>query len=384
VSRTILHADMDAFYAAIEQRDDPRLRGQPVIVAGLGRRGVVSTASYEARRFGVRSAMPTARARELCPDGVYLTPRMDAYVAVSAEVQAVFERYTPEVEPLSLDEAFLDVSGSRALFGDGAAIARRIKDDVRAATGLTVSVGVAPSKYVAKVASDLDKPDGLVVVAAGTERAFLAPLPVARLWGAGPVTVGKLEQHGLRTIGDVQRTPEAELARWVGAAAAAHFAALAQGVDPRAVEPDRETRSVSHETTFDVDVRDDDALATTLLALSEGVGRRLRRARLVGHVVRLKLRFPPFRTLTRQERLPAATDDDLVIHRKAKELLARARRPGEPVRLVGVGVSELVDAAATVPRGLFADAGERKGARLGAAMDAIRDRFGDDAIRHGR
>jgi len=384
MARQILHADMDAFYAAIEQRDDRGLRGKPVIVGGQGRRGVVATASYEARKFGVHSAMPGSRARSLCPHGIFVAPRMEVYAAVSEQVLLIFQRYTPLVEPLSLDEAFLDVTDSGALFGDGAAIAKRIRADVRAETGLTVSVGVATSKYVAKVASDLRKPDGLVVVPEGEEREFLAPLPVGRLWGAGPVTQKRLRELGIETIGDVQRMSREQLAGCVGEAAAEHYHTLAQGLDPREVEPERDARSLSHETTFHDDVRDDGELHRVLLELSESVGRRLRRNGLRGEVVRLKLRYPPFETHTRQRKLEGPTDDDLVIYRTAKALLTEARPSGRAVRLIGVGVADLGDGPKARQLGLFDEPqrGEKSRSVL-RAIDAIRDKFGDDAIGHG-
>lgn len=372
---------MDAFYASIEQRDDPALRGKPVIVGGEGKRGVVATASYEARKFGVRSAMPGSRARALCPHGIFVAPRMGVYAAVSEQVFRIFERYTPLVEPLSLDEGFMDVTGSRAFFGDGSSIAARIKADVRAETGLTISVGVATSKYVAKVASDLRKPDGLVVVPAGEEGAFLAPLPVGRLWGAGPVTQKRLMDLGIATIGDVQRLPEERLAAWVGEAAAAHYHALAHGIDAREVETERDAKSLSHETTFEDDVTDEETLRRVLLELSEAVGRRLRRHGMRGAVVRLKLRYPPFETHTRQRKLGAPTDDDLVIFRTARALLAEARPRGRPVRLIGAGVADLTSGPEPRQASLFDEPrATEKSRKLLRAMDAIRDRFGDDAI----
>ncbi|MBK8978477.1 MAG: DNA polymerase IV [Planctomycetes bacterium] len=401
IARTILHADLDAFYAAVEQRDDQALRGRPVVVGGLGPRGVVATASYEARRSGVHSAMPIGRARRLCPDAVFLRPRMAHYAAIARTVRAVFERFTPLVEPLSLDEAFLDVTGSRALFGDGRAIAQRLRAEVSAAVGLTASVGVATSKFVAKVASDLRKPDALVVVEPGTEEAFLAPLPVARLWGAGPVAQERLRALGIGTIGELRRTPVEVLALRLGAHPAAHFAALARGDDPRPVVPERDAKSISQEHTFDADLRDDDAVRRCLRGLSEGVGRRLRDAGLTARVVRVKVRFPPFVTRSRQVHLPRPTDDDAELAECAIALVAKARASGRPVRLLGVGVAELVareatPATAAVPqqRELFGDAGEvaaaaaradleARRARLTRALDAIRDRFGHDAIRRG-
>ena len=377
--RTILHADMDAFYAAIEQRDHPELRGKPVIVGGAGPRQVVSTASYEARKFGVRSAMPGVRAKQLCPHGVFVAPRMDAYEAVSAQVRAVFDRYTDLVEPLSLDEAFLDVTGSRALFGDGPTIAARIKEEVRAATQLTVSVGVATSKYVAKVASDLDKPDGLVVVAPGDERAFLAPLPVARLWGVGPATQQQLERAGLRLIGDVQSRSERDLVAAFGANLGEHLHTLANGLDARPVESERDAKSLGHELTFAEDLTTEDEVHGVLLQLADMVGRRLRRQGVRGGVVRLKLRYGDFTTFTRQRAVPA-TDDDLVLAGVARELLAACWDRARGVRLLGVTAAALAPAGVPAQRTLF-DGNPRKRGSLLQAMDAIRDRHGDEAVR---
>ena len=372
---------MDAFYAAIEQRDHPEWRGQPVIVGGSGPRQVVSTCSYEARRYGVHSAMPGVRAKQLCPRGIFVVPRMDVYEAVSAQVREVFERFTDQVEPLSLDEAFLDVSGSRALFGDGPTIASRLKAEVRAATELTVSVGVATSKYVAKVASDLRKPDGLVVVPPGDERAFLAPLPVAKLWGVGPVTQQQLERAGLRTIGDVQSRSEAQLHAAFGANLGEHLFVLAHGLDPRAVEPERQVKSIGHELTFASDLHDADEVHSILLQLAEMVGRRLRRSGVRGTVVRLKLRYGDFTTMVRQQKVPA-TADDLELYRTARTLLAATWDRGRGVRLLGVTAAQLATGAAPAQGSLFAPAPKKRD-RLLKAMDAIRDRHGEDSVRHG-
>jgi DNA polymerase-4 len=379
--RTILHADMDAFYAAIEQRDHPEWRDKPVIVGGSGPRQVVSTASYEARRFGVRSAMPGVRAQQLCPQGIFVTPRMDVYAAVSDQVQAVFERFTDAVEPLSLDEAFLDVTGSRALFGDGPAIAARIKAEVKALTQLTVSVGVATSKYVAKVASDLRKPDGLVVVPPGTEMAFLAPLPVAKLWGVGPVTQQQLERAGLRTIGDVQRHDEAQLRTAFGDSLGPHLHVLANGLDPREVEAERQAKSIGHELTFVDDLHDPDEVHGILLQLAEMVGRRLRKAGVRGGVVRLKLRYGDFTTLVRQQKVQA-TNDDQVLYQTARGLLTAAWERARGVRLLGLTAAQLVAGDAPAQGSLFAPAPKKRDQLL-KAMDAIRDRHGDDKLRHG-
>jgi DNA polymerase-4 len=379
--RTILHADMDAFYAAIEQRDRPELRGKPVIVGGSGKRQVVSTASYEARKFGVHSAMPGVRAKQLCPHGIFVVPRMEVYAAVAAQVREVFGRFTDLVEPLSLDEAFLDVTGSRALFGDGPTIGARIKSEVKAETQLCVSVGVATSKYVAKVASDLKKPDALVVVPPGTERAFLAPLPVSRLWGVGAVTQQQLERAGLRTIGDVQARTEAQLVSAFGKSFGEHLFVLSNGLDLREVETERAAKSIGHEMTFVEDLTSTDEVHETLLQLAEMVGRRLRREGVRGTVVRLKLRHPDFTTLVRQRKV-APTADDLELYRVARELLHGCwnGRPG--VRLLGVTAASLVGHEGLVQRGLFASPPKKREQVL-RAMDAIRDRHGENAVRHG-
>jgi len=384
-SRTILHADMDAFYASIEQRDNPDLRGKPVIVGGTGRRGVVAAASYESRRFGVHSAMPTARAKRLCPQGIFVPPRMEVYAEVSEQIHAVFLEFTPLVEPLSLDEAFLDVTGCEALFGDGPTIAAKIKDTVRARTRLTISVGVASSKYVAKVASDLQKPDGLVVVSPGTEREFLRDMSVTRLWGVGPKTKERFHTLGVDKIGDLQRLSLEAAVRLLGENQGNHYWHLAQGLDHRGVEPRREARSISHEVTFDVDVGARDHCHKVLLQLSGLVGRRLRNNHLRGRVVRLKLRDPDFTTCTRQRKLDAATDDDQLIYRTVRALFDRARERMAPVRLLGVAMADLVATDAggtTIPGGLFT-VRETDQDRLLKAMDKIRDRFGEDAIHHG-
>jgi DNA polymerase-4 len=372
---------MDAFYAAIEQRDHPEWRGKPVIVGGKEPRQVVSTASYEARKFGVHSAMPGVQAARLCPHGIFVVPRMGVYAAVSAQVRAVFDRFTDQVEPLSLDEAFLDVTGSRALFGDGPSIAARLKREVLAATQLTVSVGVATSKYVAKVASDLRKPDGLVAVAPGDERAFLAPLPLSRLWGVGPVTQQQLERAGLRTIGDVQARSEHALVAAFGDNLGQHLFVLANGLDPRAVEPERAAKSIGHELTFADDLHGEDEVTGILLQLAEMVGRRLRRHGQRATVVRLKLRYGDFTTLVRQRKV-APTADDLELYGVARELLFANWDRGRGVRLLGVSGALLVGGAGPAQQSLFA-AVPRKRDRLLRAMDAVRDRHGEDSLRHG-
>ena len=372
----IIHVDLDAFFAAVEQRDRPELRGKPVIVGGAPRsRGVVSTCSYEARKFGVHSAMPTRTALSLCPDGIFLPVDGAKYQRVSREVMAVLRRFTPAVEQVSIDEAFLDVSGSEALFGSAPAIARRIKAEVVAATQLTVSVGVATTKLVAKVGSDLRKPDGLVVVQPGEEAAFLAPLEIRRLWGIGPKTADRLHGLGIRTIGELAALPVGALTRALGEhGATLHDRAL--GIDPDPVVGGGETaKSVSHETTFAVDVTDAAEIERTLLALTEGVSARLRSAGIRAGTVAVKIRDSQFRTITRQKSLPEPSDLTDTIWRAALEL-ARPEIRGKKIRLLGVSATQLGQPEQI---GMFevVDARQR---RVVDATDAVRRRFGDRAV----
>ena len=384
--RTILHLDLDAFYASVEQLDDPALRGRPVIVGGPSRRGVVCAASYEARRFGVRSAMPTARARKLCPDGVFLPPRFERYGELSERVFGIYRRYTPLVEPLSLDEAFLDVTASRALHGGGADIARAIKQAVRGECGLAVSAGIAEVKLAAKIATDLGKPDGLVEVPPGGVAAFLAPLPASRLWGVGRVTEEALRGIGIATIGDLARTPDVALASAVGANHAKDLRALARGEDPREVVPDEAARSIGAEDTFGDDLSGAAALERELLSQAARVGRRLRAAGAAGRVVTLKVKYADFTLVTRRTTLERPTDDDRAIFAAARGLLGRVDL-GNPVRLTGISVSglageggreqlDLFSAAAPAPE--VADDTRRRA--LNAAIDRLADRFGDGAV----
>jgi len=390
-ARAILHLDLDAFYASVEQLDDPSLRGRPVVVGGTSRRGVVCAASYEARRSGVRSAMPTAEARRRCPDAVFLPPRFDRYGELSREVFGVYREYTPLVEPLSLDEAFLDVTASRALHGDGAAIAARIRAEVRRRTGLTVSAGVADCKLAAKIASDLGKPDGLVEVPAGGTPAFLAPLPVSRLWGVGEVTGAALRGLGVRTLGELAAFPALELAERFGTHGP-RLQALARGDDPRPVVPGEAPKSVGAEDTFERDLRGAEALHPHLLDQCVRVARRLREAGRRGRVVTLKLRYADFEGVTRRSTLPAPTDDAEAIFRSIRADLARADL-GRPVRLTGVSVGGLEAPGREGAQGdLFAGAAGPAGGpgggasparreRLNAALDALADRFGEGAVR---
>jgi DNA polymerase-4 len=374
----ILHADLDAFYASVEVRKDPALRGRPLLVGGTGPRGVVTSASYEARAFGCRNAMPMARARRLCPRAVAIPPDFAAYRRCSAEVMRIFQSLTPLVEPLALDEAFLDVRGARALFGDAVAAARLLRARVREEQGLSLTVGVAGSKFLAKLASTRGKPDGLLVVPPGRALQFLHPLPVAALWGAGQATIEVLHRYGLRTVGDVAATPRATLERALGPAAGAHLHDLAWARDEREVVPFEAAKSVSSEETFAADIDDPDRLAREVLRCCVRVGRRLREAGLTGRTVTLKLRFADFRTITRGRTLAVATDTDTELHEVAAELLARLQLGRVAVRLVGVTVSNLQRAGAPVQLRLGP---ERPGWEAAVrAADAVRARFGEAAI----
>jgi DNA polymerase-4 len=373
---------MDAFYASVEQRDRPELRGRPVIVGGVGNRGVVSAASYEARRYGVRSAMPTATARRLCPQGIFLPVRMPHYATVARQIREILLAVTPLVEPLSLDEAFLDVRGHERLLGPAPEIARQIKDRIRSGTGLTASVGVAPNKFLAKLASDHGKPDGLVVVPPDGVAEFLAPLPVGRLWGVGAKGEKRLHALGVRTIGQLAALPERVLADHFGKTGR-HLWELAHGRDERAVTPDREAKSISTETTFPEDVGDRAALRTWLLDLVDELAGRLRKEGVRARTVELKLRSSDFRTWTRSLSLPAATDVTDALWRAALQLFERSVTAEVlPLRLLGVGASNLARDG-LVQGQLFEDAERRRGEALDQTIDAIRARLGSGAIRRG-
>ncbi len=373
--RTIVHADLDAFYASVEVLDDPALRGRPVIVGGdPGARGVVSAASYEARRFGVHSAMPLRTAARLCPTGAFLAGRPERYRELSDQVMLIFASYTPLVEPISLDEAFLDVTDSAAVFGDGESIARRLKERVVSELGLIVSVGVATNKLCAKVASDLRKPDALVVVPPGDEAAFLAPLPVSRLWGVGPRSREALREIGVTTIGQLAAVEEATLRRRFGQHGA-DLSARARGIDSSRVVPTQAPKSVGHEHTFEHDILDRRRLDATLLDLADSVASRLRRHRLSAGAVQLKLRYEGFETLTRQAPLGRQVRESEPIYAAGIELLDRTLVAGRGVRLVGLTAIGL---AATQQLTLFDE--PEKTDRLAASIDAVRERFGERAI----
>jgi DNA polymerase-4 len=374
---TIVHVDMDAFYASVEQRDRPELRGRPVIVgASPGGRGVVSAASYEARRFGVKSAMPISRAVRLCPQGVYLSVDMDKYQRVSAEIMAILGEFSPLVEPLSVDEAFLDLAGTTSLFGPPQHAVVAIKTRIRAETGLTASAGLAANKFVAKVASDLQKPDGLVIVPPGTEATFLAPLSVERVWGVGRVLAEALAAMGIATIGQLQAIPVSALERRFGHEGGRHLHDLSFGRDDRAVEPSAAAKSIGAETTFGTDCRDPERLRRTLRRHAERVARQLREDRLAAARVTLKLRYADFRTLTRSQ-TGDRTQDGLELYRRALGLLER-EAVTEPVRLIGLSASTLGPAGQGQLPLLDPIAVRRE--RLGPVVDRLTARFGEGAV----
>ena len=375
--RSIVHVDMDAFYASVEQRDRPELRGRPVIVGADPKgRGVVSAASYEARVFGVRSAMPIGKAARLCPDGVFLPVDMDKYAGASRQIMGILGDFSPLVEPVSVDEAFVDLTGTASLFGPAPEAVREIKRRIRAETGLTASAGLAANKFIAKVASDLKKPDGLVIVEAGREAEFLAPLPIERLWGVGKATAKDLAALGIATIGQLQRLSRATLVARLGDHGAG-LHDLAFGRDDRPVEPWTPPKSMGAETTFERDTTDRARLDTTLRGQAERVARELRAERLAAARVTLKLRFADFRTLTRSH-TSDPTQDGLELYRRVAILLARETLV-QPVRLIGVSASALT-AEQTGQLGLLGDDAVRR-EHLSRAVDRITDRFGLDAIR---
>lgn len=344
---SLLHLDMDAFYASVEQLHKPSLRGRPVVVGWLGPRGVVATASYEARRFGVRSAMSIGEARRRCPRGVFLSPRFEAYGAISSVVMSVLRELSPAVEPISLDEAFVDLAAG---FSGGldtesvTALGARLKADIRARTGLTASIGAGTSKLVAKIASDSRKPDGLVVIAPGQERALLDPLPVRALWGVGPATAQRLHSAGVRTVRELAELPPERLVPLLGAGRGTGLRDLARGIDPRPVVTDRELKSISVEDTFAVDLSDRVRLVAELDALARRLAERLHARERAGRTITLKVRRRDFTTITRSDTLPGPTDDEAVIRDTARRLLASVQ-VADGVRLLGIGVSSLADLA---------------------------------------
>ena len=377
--RWIMHVDMDAFFAAVEQRDNSALKGKPVIVGGCGARGVVATASYEARKFGVRSAMSTSEARRRCPHAVFLPCDHKRYTEVSCQIKNLMAEFSPVIEPLSLDEAFLDVSGMEQLYRDPVEIAIRIKERIRQEVGLTASAGVAPNKFVAKVASDIRKPDGLLIVRPGEVKGFLAPLPVSRLWGVGEVTEKILIRQGIKTIGQLAAIELRQLETWLGNAAA-ELKLLAAGIDDRSVIPDHALKSVGNEETFAIDIFDPDEVRTNLLGLAVHVAWRLRLLGLTGRTITLKIRSASFKTVTRSRTMSEPTCLEDVLFTTALELAQKVTVP-EGIRLLGLTVSGLT--TGITQGSLFAENDEKQLA-VAKAVDKLREKFGVDIVSRGR
>jgi DNA polymerase IV len=376
----ILHVDMDAFYASVEVRNDPSLAGRPVLVGGAGGRGVVASASYEARRFGIHSAMPMARARRLCPEAVVVSPSFDDYRTVSGALLDLFRSVTPLVEPLSLDEAFLDVGGAVRLFGPPVAIAATIRARIADELGLPASVGIGPNKFIAKLCSGKAKPDGVLHIAADGVEGFLAPLGVRDLWGVGEQTAAKLDRFGIRRVGELRAMPEETLGRILGPRVAVGLLELARGEDRRTVVPYEPAKGMSAEETFDRDVDDPAVLRRELLRLAEKVARRLRGGGVAARTATLKLRYASFETITRSRTLRVPTDEATTLHREVTDALDALRLERVRVRLIGLGTSNLVPAGSARQLDLLDDDRWR---RLERAADAARDRFGDAAVTRG-
>jgi DNA polymerase-4 len=378
--KAIIHLDMDAFYAAVEVLDNPTLRGKPVIVGGGKERGVVSSASYAARKFGVHSAQPIATAMRLCRHGIFLPVRMRRYKEVSQRIFEIFHRFSPLVEPLSLDEAFVDITGSIRLFGPPEEIASKIKQQVVTETGLKVSAGVAPSKFVAKIASDIQKPDGLTIVPQRKIKDFLNPLPIDKLWGVGKATRETLSHLGVKTIGDLGRLPSELLVRRLGKQGI-HLHLLAQGIDDREVETERGVKSIGHEETYAADIRDMAVVRKELLSLATKVARRLRRHGFAGKTITLKVKYHDFKQITRSVTLAETTDDGREIFQSCCELLGKTEVGKRPVRLFGVSLSQLSLPDKEKQLALFdeIERGQKK-KRLNEALDTISEKFGDEAI----
>ena len=405
-----MHVDMDAFFASVEQLDHPEYKGHPVIVGGLSSRGVVATASYEARKFGVHSAMPISRAKKLCPHGIYVYPNMARYKEISQIIHKVMEEFTPIIEPLSLDEAFLDVTGITHKFTGPKALGRAIKDRVFEETGLIISAGLAPNKFLAKLASDLDKPDGLVVIPYGKECESLANLPIKRIWGVGPSTERRLKDGGFSFIKDIQALPdETALVPYVGNQARRVWE-LARGIDERPVETDRQIQSVGNEETYEYDVEDPAVIDLELHYFANRVAKRLRKYGLMGHTVSIKVRYKDFKTVSRQKRLDSSTDQEHVIYdtsvllwnklmrdalstkQEEQDVMGATPRPKfdnsilevpvKPIRLLGVTVSGL-STEGIVQDDLFSIEADEKDEKLSTVLDSLASKFGEGAIMSG-
>jgi DNA polymerase-4 len=382
-SKHIIHLDMDAFYPSVEMLDNPALKGKPVIVGGSKERGVVSSASYEARKFGIHSAQPIAKAKRLCPDGIFLPVRMSRYQEISKQVFDIFYRFTPLVEALSIDEAFLDVTGSIRLFGQPENIAKKIKQIIVTETGLTISAGVAPSKFVAKIASDIDKPDGLTVVYPDDVRDFLDPLPVKKMWGVGNVTQLLLSHLNIHTFRDLRQTPVKVLEKKFGKhGVKIHL--LAMGIDERDVIPEHDVKSMGHEQTFLHDITSLGAAKKEILALGNKLARRMRHKGITGNTVTLKVKYHDFVQITRSATLPKPTDDGLEIYSTACRLLEKTQVTIKPIRLLGISLSHLNFMGIGTQLSLF-DQGRssQKRQRLNTALDSLYEKFGDQSVLPG-
>ena len=382
--RQIIHVDMDAFYASVEQFDNPDLAGKAVIVGGdPKKRSVVSAASYEARKFGVHSAMPMSQAIRLCPNAIVLPVRMERYAELSQQIHAIFQKFTPEIEPISLDEAFLDVTASLQLFGIAEKIGREIKHQIAEQLGLVASVGIAINKFLAKLASDLDKPDGFVIITEQNKQQILDPLPVSKIWGVGKVTEKALKSKGIKTIGQLREAPPQDLQAILGDQTP-HMLRLAQGIDNREVESNREAKSISSEQTFATDITDKDILLSVLLNQVEDIAERLRTNNFEAKTITLKLRYEDFRTITRSTTFDCPTNTTKTLWRQAKEVFVKwHKKSAGPLRLLGFGASGL-QKAGTGQQSLFTEPRQQKQERLDKAFDEIRGKFGHDALRRGK
>ena len=383
--RTILHIDMDAFYASIEQRDNPELKGKPVIIGGKTGRGVVSTASYEARKYGVRSAMPVTEAVRRCPDGIYIPPNIPKYRAVSEQIMEIFHRYTPDVEAISLDEAFVDVTGSQKLFGTAEEIGRAIKQSIYDELQLTASVGLAYNKFLAKLASDLDKPNGFFIVTPDDLQEKIWPLSIRRMMGVGHKTADVLERMGVRTIGQLAVMDRGLLEHILGKAGG-QMHELANGVDHRPVESIREAKSFGRETTFPTDINDKYMLETVLFTLADDVCHSLRTHHVKGRTVSIKIRYPDFKSITRAITLEQYTSSFEPIYSVVKQLMDDHYKDGTPVRLIGVSVSNLKQESAIIEQqDLFADSkAQEKVSALNRVLDNLNDKYGGDMVHRAR
>lgn len=378
MKRWIMHVDMDAFYASVEQRDYPEYKNKPVIVGGLSSRGVVATASYEARAFGVRSAMASTKAHELCPNGIFVRPRMAVYKAVSAQIHRIFERYTPYIEPLSLDEAFLEVSGMDKLYATPKAMGLSIKADIFKETGLHASVGIAPNKFLAKIGSDLDKPNGLVIVPYGMEKAFLKPLPIRRLWGVGKVTEQALLKAGYKTIGDIAALPDDKALLKLCGNQAKRIYELSQGIDDRPVEYERPMHSLGNEETYLEDLTEPADIDREWRYFASHVSKRLRKEHLTGRTITIKVRFSSFKTITKQCTIENATNNEDTLYLLATSLYNKIV-VSEPIRLLGLTVSHFE--APLEQLSLFG--GEDAKKDLSKTLDSLEARFGQTVVMKG-